>query len=316
MDGGPIRGSAPRVVAVDIGGTKLAAALVHRSGVLSGRREIPTGAGDGAARVLDRALALAEELLAGPAGPAADQTALGLSTNGLTTEDGVALAPAVPGWSQLRIPAALRRRFPGVATAILNDVKAATLAELRWGALRGVSEGLYVNLGTGVAAGIVTGGRLALGANGAAGEIGYVAPSLAAIVHRRPGEALLEERLGGRGVATWASAELGRPVTMAELFAAANDNARARELRDRLIAEICFWVANVAVVLDPQRIAVGGGMMRAQSSLCAEIEQAVARVGPFAVEVVPARFGAESSLLGAGAIAFDRLDGSGPATQA
>jgi glucokinase len=312
------RSSAPaeRVLAIDIGGSKLAAGFVDRAGALTERCQVPTDAGDGAEQALDRALSLGEELLGDGSGGAAgggarggDPVALGLSTNGLTREDGVELAPAVPGWDRLQIPSRLRERFPGLATAILNDVKAATLAELRWGALRDVREGLYVNLGTGVAAGIVTGGNLCYGANGAAGEIGYLAPTPQAAHARRLDEALLEERLGGRGVARWASAELGRPVTMAELFAAGSDD-RARELRDRLVDEIGFWVANVAVVVDPQRVALGGGLMRAASSLCGEVAAAIARVGPFSVEVVPARFGAESSLLGAGAIAFDVLDGS------
>jgi glucokinase len=302
--GAPSR--AERVLAIDIGGTKLAAGLVDRAGGVSQRREVATDPAAGAQSALDRALSLGEQLI----GERGGAPALGLSTNGLTREDGVALAPAVPGWSALRIPARLRERFPGLPTAILNDVKAATLAELRWGALRGIRDGLYLNLGTGIAAGIVVGGQLCQGANGAAGEIGYLAPSPAAVDRRRPGEALLEERLGGRGVATWASAELGRPVTMADLFVPESGDERLARLRGRLLEEICFWVANVAVVLDPQRVAVGGGLMRAASSLCAQIERAIARVGPFAVGVVPARFGAESSLLGAGAIAFDALENS------
>jgi len=296
VDAPPPIEPAQRVLAIDIGGTKLAAGLVDRAGTLSHRREAATDAAGGAEPALDRALALGAGLL----GEIGGSPALGLSTNGLT-RDGVALAPAVPGWSALRIPARLRERFPGLPTAILNDVKAATLAELRWGALREVRDGLYVNLGTGFAAGIVVDGRLAHGANGAAGEIGYLAPAPDAVDRRRPGEALLEERLGGRGVAEWASAELGRPATMADLFEPDPGD------------ELCFWVANVAIVLDPQRIAVGGGLMRAASSLCYRIERAITRAGPFTVEVVPARFGAESSLLGAGAIAFDALDAYEPA---
>jgi glucokinase len=82
----------------------------------------------------------------------------------------------MPGWSRLRIPALLRERFPDMAISVMNDVKAATMAEMTWGALRGISHGLYFNLGTGIAAGIVAGGEILVGAHGAAGEIGYILP--------------------------------------------------------------------------------------------------------------------------------------------
>lgn len=296
-----------QILAIDIGGTKLSAGLVSASGELRGHRQIRTAADDGAERVLERALGLGREVIESETGQDG-VAAVGLSTNGLTTEDGVSLAPAVPGWSALRIPGALRDAFPELPTAILNDVKAATLAELRWGGLHGVSDGLYVNLGTGVAAGIVAAGKLQLGAHGAAGEIGYIAPTLASIGRRRPDEALLEERIGGRGVATWASRELGRPVTLAQLMAAREEEPEAR-LRDQLMDEICFWIANVAIVNDPELVLIGGGIMRARSALTSYLETTIRRIGPFAIPVKPARFGAESSLLGAGAIALELLDG-------
>ena len=133
-------------------------------------------------------------------------SALGVATKGVTGEDGV-LISGMPGWSSLRIPARLLGRFPDLAVSITNDVKAATLAEMTWGALRGVTYGVYVNLGTGIAAGIVTGGEILKGAHGAAGEIGFLIPGREAL---GPGKreatvggdnaAPLEELVGGRAV--------------------------------------------------------------------------------------------------------------------
>jgi glucokinase len=134
--------------------------------------------------------------------------------------------------------------------------------------------------------------------------MGYIAPTLEAVDRRRPDEALLEERIGGRGVATWASAKLGHPVTMAGLMGAPEDGPEA-QLRERLVQEICFWIANVAIVVDPEVIVLGGGIMRAASDLCQRLTHAIQSIGPFPIRVEPARFGPESSLLGAGAIALD-----------
>src|SRR5580698_3216178 len=163
--------SAPRIAGLDIGGTKLASAIIAADGSIHGHQVIPTAAADGAETVLDRAVALLHGVLASEQRERGTPAALGLSSNGLTRPDGVDLAPAVPGWSQLRIPARLAREFPGLPCAIVNDLKAGAEAELAWGELRGISTGLYLNFGTGVGATIISGGQVMQGANGAAGEI-------------------------------------------------------------------------------------------------------------------------------------------------
>jgi glucokinase len=291
-------------VVLDIGGTKLAAGVVDESGRLRERRTAATEGARGAQRALERALGLVDDVIAAVRQAGGRPRALGVSTNGLTRETGVELAPAVPGWSELRIPAALRKRFPGLPTTVINDVKAGARAELAWGALQGVSNGLYVNLGTGFAAALVVDGRVLEGAHGAAGEAGYIVPSLEELARHTPGRATLEERIGGRGVPAWASAELGRALSAAELFELSGRDARARELYDELASEIGLWIANLAVVIDPSRVVLGGGMARDEGLLRRRAEETVNRIAPFGVEVVDARFGAESALIGAGAAAF------------
>lgn len=300
------RAQAREALALDIGGTKLAAGIVDGSGRLRERRLIATNPTEGAERVLERALGLTSEILAAEVAGNRRPTALGVSTNGITREDGVDFAPAVNGWSELRIPAALHSRFPDLPTIVANDVKAATTAELAWGALRGVSDGLYVNLGTGFAVGLVVGGQVVQGANGAAGEVGYVVPTLEDLARHMPGKAVLEERIGGRGVEARTEAELGRSVGAAELLELAERDALAREVRDQLIGEIALWVANVAIVVDPARVVLGGGMMRSGAELFRQTREVVDRIAPFAADVVPAHFGPESALLGAGALALSR----------
>ena len=123
------------VLALDIGGTKLAAAAIDAEGSVRGRREISTRPEDGAERVFARALDLAAQVREEQSA-VEPLKALGVSTKGLTCEDGV-LISGMPGWSNLRIPLRLGERFPDLAISVMNDVKAATLAEMTWGALRG-----------------------------------------------------------------------------------------------------------------------------------------------------------------------------------
>ena len=296
--------SPARIVCLDIGGTKLASAAVAADGSIHGHQVIPTDAAEGAEAVLDRAMALLHEVLAGEQREGRIPAALGISTNGLTRPDGVDLAPSVPGWSRLRIPSRLRREFPDMPCAIVNDVKAGAEAELAWGELRGIGTGLYLNFGTGAAAAIISGGQVIQGAHGAAGEIAYLLPDAEGLDHVQPGETPLEELIGGRGVARWASAELGRPVTMAEIITSAGAG-ETRGLYDRLTKLIALWTVNLTIMVDPERVVVGGGLVRAGAEpVLNQLRAALGKAAPFAAEIRRARFGADSALVGAGAVAL------------
>ena len=299
----------PSVLALDIGGTKLAAAVVDREGGLSHRQVVETRAEEGAHMVLDRAVQLAERVLRTEPERTRPK-ALGVATKGLTREEGVLLSGMI-GWGDLRIPAVLRARFAPMTAWTMNDVKAATLAELTWGALRGVSDGLYVNLGTGVAAGLVVGGRLFEGAHGAAGEIAYLVPDRSLMGRpRRAGEptAPLEALLGGGAVPERARERLGRALTMEQLVRARKEDDGAARLIEEILSDLAFWIVNVSLVLDPSRLVIGGGFLGAGPELCQKISSSLASCGLFLPEVVEAHFGADSALVGAGALAFSRLD--------
>ncbi|MGD0808202.1 MAG: ROK family protein [Acidimicrobiales bacterium] len=297
------------VLALDIGGTKLAAGMVDADGEVRGRLEVPTRPEDGAELVFERAVDLAarvrEEQAAGER-----VTALGVSTKGLTRDDGV-LISGMPGWSGLRIPLRLRERFPDLVISVMNDVKAATLAEMTWGELRGVRHGVYMNLGTGIAAGIVVGGEILEGAHGAAGEIGYLLTGPEVLRrsqhHAASGEdipAPLEELIGGRAVPERARSRLGSALTMEQLTERSGHDAAAAGLLEDILSELAIWVANVAVVVDPQRVVIGGGFLRSPSDLCARVRKVFEQTMVFPPEVEPAHFHADSALVGAGALAL------------
>ena len=217
----------------------------------------------------------------------------------------------MPGWSSLRMPSRLRRRFPDLVVSIMNDVKAATLAEVTWGALRGVSDGVYVNLGTGIAAGIVARGEILEGAHGAAGEIGYLLPGRAALGLSRPSAtgpeevpALLEELVGGRAVPARTYHELGSELSMEQLTELSGRDEKAAAVLDDILTDLALWIVNVAIVVDPERVVIGGGFVLSPLDLCGRIRGLFDRVAVFSPEVQPAHFGADSALVGAGALAL------------
>jgi glucokinase len=97
---------------------------------------------------------------------------------------------------------------------------------------------------------------------------------------------------------------LGRPVTAGELFALAPDNAAAKELVTAALDEMSMHVANLAIAIDPQRIAVGGGLVRSAEVLLPALRDRLAHAVPFPPELVAARFDQNASLLGAIALAL------------
>ena len=97
---------------------------------------------------------------------------------GLMSYDVVELSPNTPAWEDAALAQLVRDELGEVHIRFENDVRAATYGEMVAGRLRDVDPGLYVNLGTGVAAALVVNGGIVAGAHGAAGEIGYMKPSL------------------------------------------------------------------------------------------------------------------------------------------
>ncbi len=294
------------VLGIDLGGTKMALATAGLDGALLRTERLPTEAARGAEQALVRALAagsrLVEETVASTGG---ELQAVGLSTMGLTRTDGVVMAPNVPGWDRLTIPSLLRATFPEAPLGIENDVKAATRAELRWGMLRGCRTAIYLNLGTGIAAGLVVGGIVLDGANGAAGEIAYNLRTPHEEMGAAHGRAPFEEYVGGRAIGERAALRFGRPMTAQEVFERVDSDPEARGLVEEVLAEMLFGVVNLTIAIDPERIAVGGGLMASGDLILPRLRAHLRRFAPFPPDVVASSVVHDAGLMGAVALALE-----------
>lgn len=290
------------VLGIDFGGTKVALATMDTAGPVPrvlGRTRLPT-AGPGGAQGFCGAPRRGRR--AGRRDRrSTDGGRCGHDRRGRRRAD-----PAGPDRAGLGGPGPprlLRKEFGGLPLRIDNDVKAATAAELRWGRLSGVSSGLYLNIGTGLGAGIVAGGRVVPGAHGAAGEIAYLLrtpdePGFAA------GRAPLEEHVSGAALASRGAQLLGAPVSAAALFARWRE-PQVRSLLDESVSALAAAVANLCIALDPERVVVGGGLMGAGRPLLKRFRTALDAAVPFPPELTPARFVDEAALYGAVSLAMD-----------
>jgi len=318
------------VLGLDFGGTKIAAAVCDLAGNQLASATVGSDGALGAQASFGRGVRVARDLLNSTT-PGSELVAVGVSTFGIPFEDRVELAPAIDGWHSLAMGRELRAAFAGAQIRMATDAKAAAQAEVRWGALIGCDPAVYVNLGTGLAAAIVVGGQVVTGINGAAGEIGYNLRSAsdvglalgqrALLEHMVSGQALAERAADGDGDEGSGHGEAGggpggRPLTAADVFAAAATDRELDGLVDDFVDELAFHLVNLAILVNPQRIAVGGGMVRSWTRIRPRVQDALQRGTPFPPELVVAHFPHDAPLLGAVAIAVDAARGraeAGPA---
>ncbi len=291
------------VLAIDFGGTKTAVASADMTGSILKQARLDTNAAHGAQQLLERTSDTAQALIERTGAEVGGQCmAVGIATPGVVFDDGVLLSPNIPGWEQVSLRDTLRASLRIPTVSVANDAKAAAMAETLWGALKGADPAVYLSLGTGVSAAIVYGGRVVIGAHGASGEIGYNLRSVLDTAGAAQGRAPLEEAIGGRFIGERASLLLGESLSAADVFA--HSDVRARFLADEALAELATHVANLAILIDPARIAVGGGLMRSGELILQALAFRLAYAVPFPPEIVPARFLNDASLHGAIALAL------------
>jgi glucokinase len=302
LDGGPV------VLGLDFGGSKIAAAVSELDGTWIGTRVTQTAPDLGASATFARGLDCARELL-DSAGGRRSLGAVGAATFGIPTSEGVELARTIPGWGELHIADELQRAFD-CPVSVSNDVKAATAAEARFGALAGCDPGIYLNLGTGLAVGIVCGGTVIAGAHGAAGEIGYNLRHVRDLDPAAGPRVLLEDAVSGMALAAAGSRETGEEISAADVFGADSDGSDDGSLAatlDDFVRELTFHVVNLAVAIDPARVVVGGGMVRSWQRIEPVLREALSTIAPFPPELVEAAFPYDAPLVGAVALAIEAL---------
>jgi glucokinase len=278
-------------LAIDIGGTKLAAALVDDDGGVHGAATAPT-AGDGPDGLFDTLRRLIGEVLAAQPGPA--PVVCGVGCGGPMTAGGRTVSPLnIPQWRDFPLPARLAAEL-GVPVAVDNDAKALALGEGWRGAARGARDYLAMVVSTGVGGGLVVDGVLLDGAAGNAGHLGHM---IAVPGGRRCGcgaLGCLEAEASGRSI----EAYTGRPAKDAPLA--------VRERTGRLVGSVVGSVVNlldVRLAVVAGSVALGFGapfFSAAQDALDRTAQLAFAR----GARIVPAGLGASGPLVGAAAVGF------------
>ncbi len=303
---------------IDIGGTKIAGAVVDEAGEVLAEHRIDSPATD--PEVMEETVAeLVQRLRAEHEVVAVGVGAAGYVDAARAT---VMFAPNV-AWREEPLRAELEKRLD-LPVVVENDANAAAWGEFAFGAAHDVDDMLMVTVGTGVGGGIVAGGELFRGGFGAAAEIGHLRVVPQGRVCGCGNRGCLEQYGSGTALVRDTRALLDRPEAADLLRRAGGDPAdvsgriiteAAQEgddfARDRL-AEVGRWlgegVASLVAVLDPQAVVIGGGVVNAGELLLeplrdAFVQELTGRGHRPLAEVRPARFGNRAGVIGAADLA-------------
>ncbi|MFD7405165.1 ROK family protein [Streptomyces sp. NPDC059866] len=302
------------VIALDVGGTGMKAALVGADGALIHQARRPTGRERGPGAVVDGILDFAAELRAyGEQRLGTPAAAAGVAVPGIVDEQhGIAAYAANLGWHDVPLRDLLADRLGGIPVALGHDVRTGGLAEGRIGAGRGADRFLFVPLGTGIAGAIGIDGRVEAGAHGFAGEIGHVVV--------RPGgtpcpcgqRGCLERFASAAAVSEAWAAACGDPEADAAdcAKAVASGDPNAVRVWQEAVDALADGLVTALTLLDPRTLIIGGGLAEAGETLFTPLRDAVRERITFQKlpTIVPAALGDTAGCLGAGLLAWDLLD--------
>ena len=300
------------VIALDVGGTAMKAALIGPDGALLHQARRSTGRERGPDAVVEAILGFAADLRShGIAHLGEAAAAAGVSVPGIVDADrGLAVYAANLGWRDVPLRKLLTERL-GLPVALGHDVRTGGLAEGRIGAGQGADRFLFVPLGTGIAGAIGIDGRVEAGAHGFAGEIGHIVV--------RPGgtpcpcgqRGCLERYASASAVSeAWATASDTPDADAADCARAVDaGDPQAHEVWQAAIDALADGLVTALTLLDPRTLIIGGGLAEAGDTLFTPLRTAVQQRITFQKlpTIVPAALGDTAGCLGAGLLAWDLL---------
>ncbi len=310
-------------IGIDLGGTKIKAALVDPDAVVRHSVRRPTDVDDGADAVVKEIAEMVAELRGMAEGH--DIAGVGIGVAGQVDADTgiVRLAPNLD-WHDYPLQERLHDALD-LPVAVVNDVRAATYGEWQYGAGKGAQDLVCIFVGTGVGGGVVTNGHLMSGAANSAGELGHTTVDLHGPQCRCPNHGCLEAYAGGWAIASRAKAlvradhKSGRVLlglvdgrveeitgaTVSEAFR--RSDPLAVEIIDEAVEALVAGCVTFVNAFSPRRIIFGGGVIEGLPQLIARVEQGVrSRALPIAaeaLEIVKAALGEDAGVIGAAGIA-------------
>ncbi|MFC1942383.1 ROK family protein [Chloroflexota bacterium] len=316
------------VLAVDIGGTKIMAAIISNDGRILAKDIYPTLAGEGVSSVIGRLSAAMDSLLNQSNMEPTQLGAISIAAAGAVDSGRrlITTSPNLPGWSDVPLGDIVQDRHQ-INTFLVNDASAAALGEHRFGAGKGIDNLILITLGTGIGGGIVINGEMYDGVCGSAGEFGHMIIEINGQECGCGNNGCLEALASGTAVARDAVERIskGGQSSLVKIVKGKIENITAEKVGeaakngDSLALDVLstagrylgIGMVSLVNIFNPEMIILGGGMATLGSLLIDPAERLVAEmafpISAQAVRIVTAQLGNEAGVYGAAAFAFDSI---------
>jgi predicted NBD/HSP70 family sugar kinase len=291
------------VVGVDIGHDWLRLLVADLAGTQLGRLDVRNRT-RGAKALVEKVRQAVSQATAEAGLRPADITHTVIGSPGVydTRRGRIRYAANLPGWQRVGLAEALTAQL-GTSVTLDNDANLAALGEHTYGAARDVRDFVYLTIGTGVGLGLVLDGQLYRGANGVAGEAGYL-PMGEAMTAPRVGpqpRGILEESLAATAVVRYAAeAGMTGQLTAEVVFTAAREGDRAALAAvAKEAGQLAQLIATILVLFDPELIVVGGGVGQNLDLLEPAMREALATLSPMTPTLAVGDLGRDAVVMGA-----------------
>ncbi|GED30287.1 ROK family glucokinase [Brevibacillus centrosporus] len=310
------------IVGVDVGGTAIKMALITPDGELVAKTQEPTPVAQGEDGVLQKIAEMADALLAQHEYSKAQTLGIGVGVPGpIDAKNGIVMQAVNLHW---RKPVPLREKLKalsGLPVAVENDANMAALGEMWQGAGQGAEDLVAITLGTGVGGGIIVHGNVVHGINGVGGEIGHITmtpgggsicncgktgcletyTSATAIIR----EGKLAATNGTSPALAAALAQHGELKAKNVLDAAKEGDTASLAIVEQATLYLGLALSHLAILLNPAKIVIGGGVAAAGEFLFSRVRESFARFVPFtyvveSTQIVAATLGNDAGVYGAG----------------
>jgi glucokinase len=316
------------VLAIDLGGTKIMAALISHQGQVMAKEYHLTLAGDGPQSVINRILSAIDHLLRVGNIDLSQLHSISIAAAGAIDFDHglVTSSPNLPAWHNVPLRDMVNRKYK-VRTFLINDASAGALGEHHFGAGRGVNNLVYLTVGTGIGGGIIINGRLYSGPSGSAGEIGHMTIDVNGLRCSCGNIGCLEMLASGTAIAREAIRRIsqGEGSSMTQMAGGKIENITAEKIcvaargGDGLASEVISKAAtylgvgmvNLVNIFNPEMIIVGGGVAQMGDLLLEParrlVKERAFQLSAQAVRIVPAQLGDNAGVLGAAVFAYGQF---------
>ena len=315
------------IVGVDIGGTKILAAVATQRGRIIKSVNLPTEAKKGKNVSVANVINSVKMVLAEANIPLSKVSAIGVGVPGpMNYKKGTVLNPPnLPGWKKVNIKKIIQQKFRK-PVFVDNDANAAALGEFRFGAGRGAKNMVFITISTGIGGGIIIDRKLYRGNIGGAGEIGHTVIDMNGIPCSCGNRGCFETLASGKAMARMARELAGKNKTSL-IYKLAKGNLKnitaltveeAAKVGDKLALKIVkeigrrigIGVTNVINLFEPDKVVIGGGLSNFGSMIFTPIRKTVTEIalepGRSRSKIVPAKFKREAGVFGAIALCLDK----------